>query len=604
MATLPFFTLVCCLPLAAGWSFADPDSTPGSGTARFEASGVVRGSLSRTEEKPPVNLALIGDFGAHTIGQIAVAEMLRSWQPDAVLTVGDNNYLSVEPGDIMDTAEDGTTRNGWQLSVGAHMGEFIARRLDGRYPELRSATPRFFPSVGNHDRGDLPEWMHPLKGYHDYFRENPGGPPRLPEDRGAVHTMAISYYAVRLGPVDCFILDSNPQAEVDEKAAALIADQRQWLASQLAASTARWKIACFHHAPYGSGSYGGHPRMRWPEFAGIDAIFSGHDHLYERLVFSEDGSDTGPLLFVTGHGGAKLYQFREAVPQSRVRKAGVFGALWLRAEEAGLSVEAWSVDPETKQRSLLDTAVRGTAPTGDAADDFVFHGTAGLVVEAALAVEGAIDAAAGMAALEFWSPTGVRAAAGAPPLRHTLNADGPWRVRVAATAPGRLQYALTLTTPERETFEAWKARRLGKSSARQSQATADPDRDGLDNATEFALDLDPLRRNPGTPHLTVAATERDQIDIVLALPRPPAPGVRLHLEERFQPPDGRPVQWLERFDLAPWQPHGGAEAWQSTPPPAATGGTAWLWKRAHDRGPLPIFRWRATLLPPSPPSRP
>jgi hypothetical protein len=45
--------------------------------------------------------------------------------------------------------------------------------------------------------------------------------------------MAISYYAVRLGPVDCFMLDSNPQAEVDEKAAALIADQRQFGTVQL-----------------------------------------------------------------------------------------------------------------------------------------------------------------------------------------------------------------------------------------------------------------------------------------------------------------------------------------------------------------------------------
>ncbi|MFN0127573.1 MAG: metallophosphoesterase [Verrucomicrobiales bacterium] len=90
--------------------------------------------------------------------------------------------------------------------------------------------------------------------------------------------------------------------------------QRQWFAAEVAASTARWKIACFHHSPYGSDSYGGHARMQWPEFSSLDAIFCGHDHLYERLVYHADEGDTDPLLFVTGHGGASLYRSRDTAP--------------------------------------------------------------------------------------------------------------------------------------------------------------------------------------------------------------------------------------------------------------------------------------------------
>jgi hypothetical protein len=604
----PRFTIIVgLLPLAVSCASDDPDTTPGLGTGRFGASGEVRGTLSASPNEPVSRFAIVGDFGANTQGQRAVMALVRSWQPDAVLTVGDNNYLAIDPDTPMEVSAEGRPLTGWQMAVGAHFGEFIARRADGKHPELVSPIPRLFPTVGNHDRGDVPDAQGPLKGYHDYFRLNPGGAPRLPEDREAVHTDTISYYAVRLGPVDCFMLDSNPPAEFNEAAAAVLEAQRQWFAKALRASTARWKIACFHHSPHGSGSYGGHPRMRWPEFAGLDAIFCGHDHLYERLVFNDDGSDSGPILIVAGHGGANLYEFKQTVPQSRVRQAGIFGALWLRAGQDGFAIDAWSVDPESGNRRLIDSVHRGTPPSSDASDDYWFHAPAGMTVEVtATALESPAPDEAALR-LELWGPDGLRRATDVSPLTRPLDATGRWRVRVASEMPGEIEYRLSLASTDQLDFATWQKRHFNKSPARESAASSDPDRDGMDNLTEFALGLDPRRRDSTPPRVTTSIPPNDSLgDILEVWVQPPAPlppGIRLILEENQPPPGSPKPRWNQLLTLDPWQPPGAQEGWETvasdsngTPTPPRL-----RWLRGRGPGPPPSFRWRAEPLPPPPP---
>lgn len=591
------------LCLLAGTSLAaDPDAVPGLGTSRIDESGIVTGELDRSLPDAPVRLAVIGDFGSNTPSQLAVTEMVRSWQPEAVLTVGDNNYLSPDPDTILDTTADGRPLNGWQMAVGHYFGEFIAKRQDGSFPELRSPTPRLFPTVGNHDREDFPGPNGPIHGYLEYFHRNPGGSPRLPMDRGAQHTPDISHYVVRLGPIDCFMLDSNPDPEFKEAEARRLDRQRQWFAAEVAASTARWKIACFHHSPYGSGSYGGHARMQWPEFSSLDAIFCGHDHLYERLVYHADGGDSGPLLFVTGHGGASLYRFRDTAPQSRVRQADVHGALQLRADSQGFAVEAWAVDPVTRDRRPIDAAVLGTVPAGDAVDDYWFEATSGATVEAHLstAAPSATEPPPPLV-IELWSPDGVPVAQGPSPLRHLVTTTGQWRVSVTAPTHGRFAYRLRLTTPDAETFPAWSSRHFPTAAAAKSGPTADPDRDGLDNLTEFALDLDPTKPDRGCPAVTVSPVDPDLFDIRVLLPPKPAPGVTLRLEEKFVPPGGGAVQWLERLVLSPWQPRRGIEAWEPVTDGSGRPALRWLRARGQEKKPAPpVFRWRASLIPAAP----
>ena len=83
-------------------------------------------------------------------------------------------------------------------------------------------------------------------------------------------------------------------------------DQKQldWLRSKLQADTNKWKIAFFHHPPFSSGGFhGSDKKIRealHPLFVqyGVDVVFTGHDHFYERIKPQD-----GVQYFVTGSGG-------------------------------------------------------------------------------------------------------------------------------------------------------------------------------------------------------------------------------------------------------------------------------------------------------------
>lgn len=97
-------------------------------------------------------------------------------------------------------------------------------------------------------------------------------------------------------------------------------DQTQWLEADLARASSdprvRWIVAVLHRPPYSSGSHGSEMAVReaWSplfEKYGVDLVFTGHDHHYERsLAFANgvpqrDGS--GVVYVVTGGAGAPLY---------------------------------------------------------------------------------------------------------------------------------------------------------------------------------------------------------------------------------------------------------------------------------------------------------
>jgi 3',5'-cyclic AMP phosphodiesterase CpdA len=80
--------------------------------------------------------------------------------------------------------------------------------------------------------------------------------------------------------------------------------QLGWLEQELKGSTARWKLAVFHHPLYSSGKKHGSDlglrRKLEPLFVRyrVNAVFSGHDHIYERTKPQQ-----GIQYFVTGAGG-------------------------------------------------------------------------------------------------------------------------------------------------------------------------------------------------------------------------------------------------------------------------------------------------------------
>ena len=79
---------------------------------------------------------MIGDYGNAGPDELAVAELVKSWNPEFIITLGDNNY---------DVGSQSTI----DPNIGQYYHEFI-------FPYIGSYGPgdtvnRFFPSLGNHD---------------------------------------------------------------------------------------------------------------------------------------------------------------------------------------------------------------------------------------------------------------------------------------------------------------------------------------------------------------------------------------------------------------------------------------------------------------------
>lgn len=75
-----------------------------------------------------------------------------------------------------------------------------------------------------------------------------------------------------------------------------------------------WRVAVVHFGPWSSGPHGNNPRFHEASLPDllrqhkVDAIFSGHDHIYER------GFADGLAYVVSGGGGAPTYKVKKTLP--------------------------------------------------------------------------------------------------------------------------------------------------------------------------------------------------------------------------------------------------------------------------------------------------
>ena len=283
-----------------------------------------------------VRFAVIGDYGIAGQAEADVATLVRSWNPDIVITTGDNNYPNGEASTI-------------DANIGQYYREFI-HPYTGGYGQ-GADTNRFFPSLGNHDwiaAGAVP--------YLNYFT--------LPGNE--------RYYDFTWGPVHFFAVDSDPN-EPDGRSSTSI--QGTWLKDGLAASTSRWKIVYMHHAPYSSSTtHGSNPVMQWPYREwGATAVLAGHDHTYERILI-----DLFPY-FVNGIGGNTIYSFGTPVQGSQIRYNSDYGAMLVEANADSIVFRFY-----TRTGALVDsytTKPPGTPSIGVSSDTLSFRAEVGGVAD-------------------------------------------------------------------------------------------------------------------------------------------------------------------------------------------------------------------------------
>jgi hypothetical protein len=255
-------------------------------------------SITPTTAPDQVRFAVIGDFGSGDVNEASVAKLVNGWNPDLIITVGDDNY----PLGGADTIDD-------------HIGQFYSGYIfpyTGKYGNGAEIN-RFFPTLGNHDW-----YTSGAQPYLDYFQ--------LPGNE--------RYYDFVWGPVHFFALDSDNN---EPDGTDVTSKQAVWLKVALAASTSKWNIVYFHYPPYSSGFHGSIGFMRWPFAAwGADAVLSGHDHSYERFLVD------GIPYFVNGLGGAGIYDFKTPLTESKFRFNGTHGAMLISATGTTLNFEFYN----------------------------------------------------------------------------------------------------------------------------------------------------------------------------------------------------------------------------------------------------------------------
>ena len=276
------------------FSAREPAET--AGTSTLEPSATVP-PTPVPENK--IRFAVIGDYGLAGQPELEVAALIASWQPDLIITTGDNNY----PSGATSTIDE---------NIGQYFSDYI-------FPYQGNFGPgadqnRFFPSLGNHDWNTAS-----ASPYLDYFS--------LPGNE--------RYYDFMANPVHFFVVDSDSR---EPDGVSRISSQANWLEAAMSASTSPWNIVYFHHAPYSSGLHGSTDWMRWPfKDWGADAVLAGHDHTYERLQVD------GLPYFVNGLGGGARYDFVNILSESQVRYNAERGAMLVNATDTQITFQFWNL---------------------------------------------------------------------------------------------------------------------------------------------------------------------------------------------------------------------------------------------------------------------
>jgi predicted phosphodiesterase len=195
-----------------------------------------------------LKFAAIGDNGTGDRPQYEIAQQMTSVHSrfpfNLVIMLGDNMYGGQNPSDFV-------------------------KKFEQPYAPLLAAGVKFQASLGNHDR---PENV-------SYKNFNMNGQ---------------RYYTFARGNVRFFALDST---QMDQK-------QVQWVDAALGDAAEDWKICYFHHPLYSNADrHGASVDLRVllePIFVrrGVNVVFSGHDHVYERIK-----PQKGIYYFVSGSAG-------------------------------------------------------------------------------------------------------------------------------------------------------------------------------------------------------------------------------------------------------------------------------------------------------------
>ncbi|HKI77460.1 MAG TPA: T9SS type A sorting domain-containing protein, partial [Ignavibacteriaceae bacterium] len=235
-------------------------------------------------------------------------------------------------------------------NVGYDYHQFI-KPYTGSYGSGSQDINRFWPVTGNHD------WhASNLQPYRDYFT--------LPNNE--------YYYNKIIGDIEFFMIDSDTDSP---DGYTYNSTQGNWIKDKILSSTAKWKIAVFHHAAYSSdNNHGNTSYMQWPfEDWGIHAVISGHAHTYERIIRDDNNDNEDLVYFVNGLGGASRYSFGTPVNGSVLRYNSDWGAMKATETQDGLLFQFYTRTGDLVDSYLVSNSVVGVEETDLISDYKLFQ---------------------------------------------------------------------------------------------------------------------------------------------------------------------------------------------------------------------------------------
>jgi hypothetical protein len=282
-------------------------------------------------DSAPFRFWALGDSGTAGTDATEVLNAYLAFTSDArsdfVLLLGDNAYESGNDAEYQETYFD-------------------------VYTTVLNNTVAW-PTIGNHDvlTSDVTEMTGP---YFDNF-EVP-----IQAEIGGEASGTEAYYSFDYGNAHFICLDSFTSAS--EPGSPMV----QWLQADLAANTAQWVIAFFHHPPYSRGGHNSDSSTKSImvrenlipvlESSGVDLVLTGHSHVYERsrLLDQHYGDSTSLLEWMVLNDGDGRVDGDGAYQKPSVGQTPHEGAVFVVAGSAAVTSTNGTLDHPVMEVSLSE----------------------------------------------------------------------------------------------------------------------------------------------------------------------------------------------------------------------------------------------------------
>lgn len=366
----------------SGWGLPRLHSAP-AGTMQYEAR------LTGLEPGAIYYYAVYD--GSHRLAGGDVVHQFKTAPPPGdtgrvgIWVLGDSGTGAQDARDVYESMRRFVNEKPFPLDVMLHVGDMAYydgtdAEFQGHFFEMYRATLAglvCWPALGNHEghRSGSDEETGP---YFDAYVTPREG------QAGGVPSGHEAYYSFDYGNIHFVSLNSY---DVDRSAEGEMA---VWLKQDLAQSDADWLVAWFHHPPYSRGSHDSDREVELVEMrenimplledAGVDLIFSGHSHIYERSMLIDGAYETptraenvvlddgdgdpdgngsyrksagrqpheGTVAVVTGQGGGYMFQIGN-MPVMRYAEV-VFGSVFVEVEGDTLTARMITAGGEEHDR--------------------------------------------------------------------------------------------------------------------------------------------------------------------------------------------------------------------------------------------------------------